>query len=255
LNGTIRANRKATSALREGLFAITPNGANTVLMSPQSGELLVKEVAPRIHSSKRSFKPIGCEDVEEQAQDAIATAAQLLHSLDARGKQVTPGNIGYYVILLTRQGRRSTGLSKTDPMHPATQIAGRTRMQSLEEVVRYDEVSGESLVLGEVLACEAEDPSATGARNLDWEAFVKTLDELARAILECLAEGRPLRELAEAVGMTRSGIQLHKERLGAALQAFMGAELMQQVQHRPQWRIDVTAVREGIACRYERLSA
>jgi len=224
-------------------------------MSPQAGELLVEEVAPRIRSGKSSFKPIGCEDAEEQAQDAIATAAQLLHSLEARDKKVTPSNIAYYVILLIRQGRRSTGLSKTDPMHPATQMAGRSRMHSLQEIVRYDEVSGEPLILGEVLASEAEDPSATGARNLDWQAFVKTLDELARGILEYLAEGRPLRELADAVGMSRSGIQLHKERLSAAVQAFMGAELMQQVQHRPQWRIDVTAVRETIACRFERLSA
>ncbi len=140
-------------------------------------------------------------------------------------------------------------------MHPATQMAGRSRMHSLEEIVGYDEVSGEPLILGEVLASEAEDPSATGARNLDWQAFVKTLDELALGILEYLAEGRPLRDLADAVGMSRSGIQLHKERLSAAVQAFMGAELMQQVQHRPQWRIDVTAVRETIACRFERLSA
>jgi hypothetical protein len=39
------------------------------------------------------------------------------------------------VIRLTRQGRRSTGLSKTDAMHPATQIAVGSRMVSREEAV------------------------------------------------------------------------------------------------------------------------
>jgi hypothetical protein len=79
-------------------------------------------------------------------QDTIATAAQLLHSVETRGKKVTAGNISYYAVRLTRQGRRSTGFKKTDPLHPAAQcgaieidrfgrilgrIAGRTaiRMQ------------------------------------------------------------------------------------------------------------------------------
>ncbi len=45
------------------------------------------------------------------------------------------------------------------------------------------------------------------ARNLDWQAFVATLDELARAILQCIADERPLLEVAHAVGMSRSTIQ------------------------------------------------
>jgi DNA-directed RNA polymerase specialized sigma24 family protein len=103
-----------------------------------------------------------------------------------------------------------------------------------------------------VLECEAEDPSATGARNLDWQAFAATLDELAQAILEYLADGRPLRELAQVVGMSRSGIQRHKNRLTEAVQAFMGPELMQELQRPPQWRINIRATRERLACRYAR---
>jgi hypothetical protein len=57
----------------------------------------------------------------------------------------------------------------------------------MQEAVRYEEGSDEPLVLGEVLSCEAEDPSATASRNLDWQTFVATLDELAQAILEYLA--------------------------------------------------------------------
>ena len=224
-------------------------------MSPQTGELLLQEVAPRIRSSMHSFVPVGSDDREEQCQDAVATAAQLVHSVEARAKAgVSPGNVAYFAVKLVKQGRRSYG-SKPDPLHPVAILSGRSRVVSMQEAVRYEEGSDEPLVLGEVLACEAEDPSATGARNLDWQAFVATLDELALAILEYLAEGRPLRELAQAVGMSRSGIQTHKNRLTAAVQAFMGPDLMQELQHQPQWRIKIRAVREKLACRYERQPA
>ena len=161
--------------LREGAFCvytpITPNGAKDLCMSPQTGELLVNEVAPRIRSSLVGVNKIGSEDPEELEQDAVAMAAGLLESIEARGKQVTPGNVAYFAIKQIRQGRRSTGFFKSDALHPAAQVSGRSRVVSLEEPVKCEEGSEEPLVLGEVLACEAEDPSATGARNLDWQAF------------------------------------------------------------------------------------
>src|ERR1022692_956292 len=120
-------------------------------------------------------------------------------------------------------------------------MVARCRVMSLEEPVKYEEGSEEPLVLGEVLASEAEDPSATGARNLDWQAFTATLDELARTILQCLADERPLLEVAHAAGVSRSTIQTYKNRLTTAVQAFMGPELMQDLQRPPQWRINLRA--------------
>jgi len=221
-------------------------------MSPQTGELLVNEVAPRIRSSLVGITSIGSEDREELEQDAVAMAAGLLESIETRGKQVTPGNVAYYAVKQIRQGRRSRGFFKSDAHHPAAQVSGRSRVVSLEEPVKSEEGSEEPLVLGEVLACEAEDPSATGARNLDWQAFVATLDELARAILQCLADEKPLLEVAHAVGMSRSTIQGHKNRLSAAVEAFMGPDLLQNLRRAPQWRINIRAVRERLACRFER---
>jgi DNA-directed RNA polymerase specialized sigma24 family protein len=221
-------------------------------MTPENEQLLVEEIAPRIRSQAHSFVPVGSDDREEQCQDAVAIAAQLLHSVEARAKAgVSASNIAYFAIKSVKQGRRSYG-SKPDPLHPVAILSGRSRVVSLQESVRYEEGSDEPLVLGEVLECEAEDPSATGARNLDWQAFAATLDELAQAILEYLADGRPLRELAQVVGMSRSGIQRHKNRLTEAVQAFMGPELMQELQRPPQWRINIRATRERLACRYAR---
>ena len=202
-----------------------------------------------------SFVPVGSDDREEQFQDAMATAAQLLHSVEARSKAgVSAGNVAYFAVKLVKQGRRSYG-SKPDPLHPVTSMSGRCRVVSMDEPVQCEEGSDEPLVLGEVLASEAEDPSATGARNLDWQAFTATLDELARNILQCLADERPLLEVAHAAGVSRSTIQNHKNRLTAAMQAFMGPELMQELQRAPQWRINIRAMREKLACRYERQRA
>ena len=224
-------------------------------MSPKVGEMLVREIEPRIRSQIHSFVPVGTDDRDEQCQDAVATAAQMLSSIEARDKAgVSPGNVAYFATKLVKQGRRSYG-SKPDPLHPAAILSGRSRVMSLEEPVKYEEGSEEPLVLGEVLASEAEDPSATGARNLDWQAFTETLDELARNILQCLADERPLLEVAHAAGVSRSTIQTHKNKLTAAVQAFMGPELMQELQRPPQWRINVRAVREKLACRYARALA
>ena len=134
-------------------------------MSPQTGELLLEEVAPRIRSLMPRLIPIGSEDIEELAQDTLAIAASLLESVEARGKKVSAGNIAYYAVKICGQGRRSTGFVKTDALHPAAKVSGRSRVVSLEEPVKCEEGSEEPLVLGEVLASEAEDPSATGARN------------------------------------------------------------------------------------------
>src|SRR6266568_6785322 len=103
--------------LREGAFCvytpITPNGAKDLCMSPQTGKLLVNEVAPRIRSSLVGVNCIGSDDREELEQDAVAIAAGLLESLEARGKRVTPGNVSYYALKQIRQGRRSTGFFRT----------------------------------------------------------------------------------------------------------------------------------------------
>ncbi len=49
---------------------------------------------------------------------------------------------------------------KTDPLHAAAQLSGRSRMHSLDEPVSGEEGSEETLTLGEMLAGRADDPAA-----------------------------------------------------------------------------------------------
>jgi hypothetical protein len=53
---------------------------------------------------------------------------------------------------------------------PLNHIGAMLNELSLEEPPRGEEGIEERLLLGEVLASNEEDPSVTGARNLDWQA-------------------------------------------------------------------------------------
>ena len=97
---------------------------------------------------------------------------------------MTPGNVAYYALLHARAGRRSHSAGRSDVMGTRTQIVGNSRVTSLEApLAPDDEFPDDTCSLGDVLASEAEDPSETAARNLDWQAFVATLDTRTRAIL------------------------------------------------------------------------
>jgi len=115
-------------------------------MSPQAGELLVQEIAPRIRNSPtNSVAQVGADDRDELCQDGIAIAATLLASAEARGKSISAGNVAFYATRLVRQGRRSTGQSTTDVMSPRTQIAARCRIESLDQPIA-GEADGDDLL-------------------------------------------------------------------------------------------------------------
>ena len=133
--------------------------------------------------------------------------AKLLHSVETRAKKVTAGNISYYAVRLTREGRRSTGFKKTDPLHPAAQIAGRSRVVSLEEPLGEEIEDQETLCLHDVLAAPDEDPSMAATRRLDWTGLVESLDAANREILGCLLEGADLGKLLPKLKCSRHTLQ------------------------------------------------
>src|SRR5258707_8163930 len=104
--------------LREGVLCFYSHShqmEQSKTMSPTTEELLIQEVAPRIRNSvANSVLQVGTDDIGELVQDGIAIAAALLSSADARGKQISAGNVSYFAVKLVRQGRRSTGQSRTD---------------------------------------------------------------------------------------------------------------------------------------------
>ncbi|MCX6922617.1 MAG: hypothetical protein NT154_05290 [Verrucomicrobia bacterium] len=224
-------------------------------MSPQAGELLCTEIVPRIRSLAPGFTPIGADDREEQAQDAIAMAAELLISADRRGKKPSASNLSYYALKLVKQGRRSTGQSTTDAMSPGTQIAGRSSLVSLEQPLNGAWESEEPTCLHDMLAARTEDPSLAASRRLDWAPLVTALDGPIAEVLRCLIEGEDLTTLVPKLKRSRSALQFDKQRLAHLVREHLGEDVLARVQDQPRWRDNIDASRERAACRYERQAA
>jgi hypothetical protein len=103
-------------------------------------------------------------------------AAKMMHNVEAAGKTVTPGNIAYNTIQHIKSGRRSTGSSTVDVYGSGTQLNGKTRLNSLEEVVASNEENGgEIFLFHDVLSRDEEDPGTKAARRLDWQSFMASL--------------------------------------------------------------------------------
>jgi hypothetical protein len=115
-------------------------------MSPQSGVVLMEEIAPRLRSAiPQCVRKVGCEDNDELLQDGLAMAAEMLHNLEMRDKQVTPGNVAYYCLLHLKSGRRSYSGGRTDVMGSSTQLDHNSMVLSFEEEVGFDLEIGEPI--------------------------------------------------------------------------------------------------------------
>ena len=221
-------------------------------MSPQAGWILQEEVVPRLRASiPRNVNQIGAEDAEELIQDATVMAAKLMHNVEQQGKSVTPGNIAYYTILHMKSGRRSYGTSTSDALGIGTQLNGRSSVNSLDEPVDEGEL-GEVFTVNDVFSQDAEDPGQIAARNLDWQAMVTLLTKREKAIVFCLIEGRTVSDLAVALQVDRSTLQLCKNRLAALILEYMGMDILVEVRRLPGWQNDLNTTREKLACRHER---
>ena len=222
-------------------------------MSPSAGCLLVEQIAPRLRALvPKSVKPVGAEDGEELIQDAIVIAAQMLDRVEQTGKNVTAGNIAYYVLLHMRSGRRSQSANRTDAMSPGTQLDHHSTVLSFEEEVGYDPELDEPISLGQLLASEHEDPSMDAAKNLDWELFLATHDYRYGVILQGIAEGRSLKETAAIQNEWYPGMWALKQRMAEQVREYLGEEAISESVRLPRWKASISTDRERTACRADR---
>ncbi len=149
---------------------------------------------------------------------------------------MTAGNIAHYAIEHMKSGRRSVRSSKVDVMAPGTQVSGRTRVVSLEELVPTEGADNETFTLGDVLSSDREDPAMIATRRLDWQSFCQTQPTRSRAILKSAALGEPLTKVAKKHRVSRSTIQMNKQTLAEEIRAYMGADILQQATRPPLWK-------------------
>jgi len=216
-------------------------------------QLLLYHVQPRLRNTIPNYVPmVGADDLEELVQDGTVLAFRLLDSAKRSGRKVSAGTVAFYTVKMLRAGRRSTGERRNDPLNPKAQLNGSCRVQSLDEPIAADELSGEPLTLGETLAAKTEDPATAATRRLDWESLMAALDTNAAAVLCCLVAEADLTTLVPRLKRSRSALQTDKQRLGRLVLDFLGEDIMAQVQKSPRWMDNVAAHREKLACRVER---
>jgi hypothetical protein len=223
-------------------------------MSPRSGWLSVNEIVPRLRSAVPQVAHcVGAEYPEELIGDATLHAARILHSAEARNKTVSASNVAYYAIEHTRSGRRSCGNSASDVHGAATQLKGRTRLESMEQVVaNNEECGGEIWELHDVLGSDQEDPGTKAARKMDWSEFVSGLSDRERAVIECIVEGRSLRNAAKSFGICDSTMQGDKRKLAVKILDFMGFDILIEVRKSPRWKDALMTCRAKLSCKHDR---
>lgn len=90
-------------------------------MSPQTEDLLVHDVVPRLRSAiPIAVAHVGSEDDAELLQDGTVMAAKLLTNAHRNRKRVTAGNVAYYTIQHLKSGRRTVGYSGVDVLASGT---------------------------------------------------------------------------------------------------------------------------------------
>ena len=215
--------------------------------------MLLDQIAPRLRATiPHVVRPTGAEDAEELLQDALAIAAQMLHALEARGEEVTVGNICYYVTLLMKSGRRSQSAGRIDVLSPGTMLDGKSCALSLEESVGLCSETGETVALGDLLAGAHEDPASAAARNIDWAEFLEGHDDRYVAMVRCAATGQPMNSLSGKPGASNSALSSRKRQLAGAIREYMGEDVLREVCQRPRWQADVEGEQERLHCRHER---
>lgn len=222
-------------------------------MTPHAGFLLMEEIAPRIKAASIYLPKVGADDAEELYQDGLAIAAKMLDAAERQGKEVAPSSVAYYTTRQLLTGRRSTYAGRADVLSPAAQLDGRSRLTSVEEEMN-DPETGESISIGEALACNDEDPSLAAARNLDWEAFLLAGDDMTGLMIGTFARGDTMRDLKGVTGLSDSGISARKRQMAARLLEHFGADSLDaclaDAGRDPVWMADLIAEREAEACQH-----
>jgi hypothetical protein len=222
-------------------------------MSPQDECLLLHDVVPRLRSAIRiAVSHVGSEDDAELLQDGTAMAAKILSNATRKGKRVTAGNVAFYTLQHLKSGRRTVGGSNSDVLGAATQLNGRSTVNSIHEEVAMFRETDETVAVSELMSRDEEDPSTKATRKLDWQQFYQTQDRNGRQLLNCIAEGQSPREIAGQLKLNRLAVRRRTNQLRTALKSFFGDGVIAEVCRSPQWFNDLRAVKEHLACRGER---
>ena len=192
-------------------------------MSPRAAQMLADEIYPIIKNTvPRVVRPMGSEDAEELVQDATASAAEMIESMEKSGRDPLPNSIAYYSIQRTKTGRRSYGDNRTDVMFPGYQMDHEGSLCSMQDPVCDEDDS----TVGDTIASKSEDTASKVLRQIDWSEFLDTLDARKRRIVEEMMLGYGTGDIARKI----------KE--------FMGDNILNDAGQESVWQRDIRCLRE-----------
>ncbi|MFZ2653738.1 MAG: hypothetical protein WAX69_02370 [Victivallales bacterium] len=210
-------------------------------MSPSAALMLEKEIYPIIRNTiPRTARPMGSEDPEELVQDATASAAEMLEAMEKAGKTPLPHSIAYYSIQRTKSGRRSYGDVRSDVMSPGFQMDHDGSVCSMQDPAGDDE----DLTIGDAIASKSEDMASKVLRQIDWDAFLDTLDVRKRRIVEELTLGFGTGDIARLLAVSSSRIVQLKREIAEDVKSFMGDSILMDAGQESVWERDIRCLRE-----------
>ncbi len=211
-------------------------------MTSKSAKMLETKISRIVKATiPKVARPIGSEDTEELIQDTLASAAEMIESMERQGKEPIPNSIAFYSIQRTKSGRRSTGAQRTDVMSPGFAMDNED-LFSMDADLADDE--GCPMSLHDVIAADSEDPSETVLRDLDWHEFLTNLDVRKRRILAELMVGMGTNEIAKLFGISAARITQLKREIGVHLKVFMGDDILAEIGRETTWRRDIRCLHE-----------
>ena len=210
-------------------------------MSPSAALMLEKQIYPIIRNTiPRTARPIGSEDSQELIQDATASAAEMLESMEKAGKKPLPNSIAYYSIQRTKSGRRSYGDNRSAVMFPGYQMDHEGSLCSMQDPV-CDE---DDATVGDTIASRSEDTASKVLRQIDWDAFLDTLDARKRRIVEEMMLGYGTGDIARLLAVTAPRIVQLKREIARKIKEFMGDTILIDVGQESVWERDIRCLRE-----------
>ena len=203
--------------------------------------MLEKQIYPIIRNTiPRTARPMGSEDSEELVQDATASAAEMIESVEKSGRKPLPNSIAYYSIQRTKSGRRSYGDIRTDVMSPGFQMDHDGSVCSMQDPVCDEDDS----TVGDTIASRSEDMATKVLRQIDWSEFLETLDARKRRIVEEMMLGYGTGDIARLLAVTAPRIVQLKKDIAKKIKEFMGDNILVDVGQESVWQRDIRCLRE-----------
>ncbi len=210
-------------------------------MSPSAALMLEKEIYPIIRNTvPRTVRPMGSEDPEELVQDATASAAEMVEAMEKAGKVPLPHSIAYYSIQRTKSGRRSYGDIRTDVLSPGFQMDNDGAVCSMQEPVGDED----DMTVGDAIACKSEDMASKVLRQIDWDAFLDTLNARKRRIVEELMLGYGTSDITRLFSVSAARVTQLKREIAQEIKEFMGDSILVDAGSESVWERDIRCLRE-----------